>query len=225
MNNNSLIFPSLEIQCSKKLVIGFIMDGNRRWAKENNTTLINAYLKGFDIFCLTIEICITKNISQVVFYTLSHDNFMQRQEEELKTLFDTGLHLLQKKKKYFIDNKIKVTFIGNYQSLQEDIKQIIQELEKDTNITNPTITVHLLFLYNPYEDVFCSEEKNKLKYSYNIPNIDIIIRTGGNNRLSGFLPIQSMYSNIISIPEFWPDLNPSIIYTLISKKFINNYGK
>lgn len=111
MNNNSLIFPSLEIQCSKKLVIGFIMDGNRRWAKENNTTLINAYLKGFDIFCLTIEICITKNISQVVFYTLSHDNFMQRQEEELKTLFDTGLHLLQKKKNISLITKLKLLLL------------------------------------------------------------------------------------------------------------------
>jgi undecaprenyl diphosphate synthase len=225
MSSNILRHASSEIQCSEQLVVGFIMDGNRRWAKKNNASLFDAYLKGFDIFCLTIKICITKKISQVIFYTLSHDNFMQRQDAEIKTLFDTGLHLLQKKKQYFIDNKIKITFIGNYQSLQENIKEMIYELEKDTDIAFPTITVHLLFLYNPYEDVFCAEEKNKLKYSYNIPNIDIIIRTGGNNRLSGFLPIQSMYSNIISIPEFWPDLDHEIIYTLISKKFINNYGK
>lgn len=225
MNTNIVKNTTSEIQCFDKLVIGFIMDGNRRWAKKNNTSLSDAYARGFDIFCLTINACITKKISQVVFYALSHDNFIQREEDEIKTLFDIGLHLLEKEKQYFIENKIRITFIGNYQSLQENIKKIIYELEKETNIAFPTITVHLLFLYNPYEDVFGGEEKNKLKYSYNIPNIDIIIRTGGNNRLSGFLPIQSMYSNIISIPEFWPDLNHEIIYTLISKKFINNYGK
>lgn len=220
---NKCIIMDEKVESRNNIVVGFIMDGNRRWAEKNNVDLMIAYERGSDTFLKVILTCIRNKVSQAIFYALSYDNYIKRASSELQSVFDSGISLLEKKKKYFIDHKIKILFIGSYNLLSKEVQKIILDLEAMTCIESPVITIFLLFMYNPFEDVFCGKE-GRLKYSYNVPNIDLIIRTGGRNRLSGFLPIQSMYANIICLDEFWPDLSIESIENAILKKFINNFG-
>ena len=81
-------------------------------------------------------------------------------------------------------------------------------------------------IYDPFQDIFNYHINKKLFYSDAIPNIDLIIRTGGYNRLSGFLPIQSMNANIITLDELWPDLKKKKLQFILTHYQNNqNYGK
>ena len=108
--NNHLITQGKSIY---KKVIGFIMDGNRRWAKLNSKTLTGAYSQGTHILNMTILACITYKINTVIFYALSLENFTKRSKDEINVIQNIGLKQLNENKEYFIKNKIKIQFIGN----------------------------------------------------------------------------------------------------------------
>ena len=84
--------------------------------------------------------------------------------------------------------------------------------------------VNILLGYDPMKDLAGLMKCNQLFYSNDIHSIDIIIRTGGYNRLSGFLPMQSMYANIITLDTLWPDFSIDSLKLCLTKQFINNYG-
>jgi undecaprenyl diphosphate synthase len=210
-----------------KKVIGIIMDGNRRWANKNITTLSIAYTKGVENFYMVVVECIKYEINTIVFYALSSDNFNKRNKDELKIIYDVGMIALYDKKKFFVNNKIKIVFIGNKLKYSEKVLDMVVNLEKDTDVFGPVITVFILMIYDPYEDVFyASNTDKKLLYSNNIPNIDLIIRTGGYNRLSGFLPMQSMNANIITLDDLWPDFTKIKLSSILNNyKNNQNYGR
>lgn len=208
----------------KNITIGFIMDGNRRWAIKNKTTLEIAYQKGSETFINSIIICLKYKISIIVFYALSHDNFKNRSQKELNIIYHIGILELNKNKLFFIKNKIKIIFIGEKKILEQSILNNINIIENETNINNNIMTIFILLIYDPYKDVF--NNGHNLLYSSSIPNIDLIIRSGGHNRLSGFLPIQSINANIICIKELWPEISQEVLYKILKNyKKNQNYGK
>jgi undecaprenyl diphosphate synthase len=209
-----------------KKVVGFIMDGNRRWATNNQQTLVISYTKGAEVFYMAVLECLRYKIEAVVFYALSIDNFNKRDEEELTVIYNVGISQLTNKKDFFINNKIKIAVVGNKNKCKKEIYDAIIQLEKDTDFLKPIMTIFILIIYDPYEDVFNSAADKKLLYSNDVPNIDLIIRTGGYNRLSGFLPIQSMNANIIVLKEFWPDFTKKKLYSILTSYQNNqNYGR
>ena len=156
----------------------------------------------------------------------THDNFNKRNKCELDVIYDTGIFELKNNKIFFIENKVKIIFIGERTNCEEKIIQSITQLEEETNFRNPTITIFILMIYDPFQDIFNYHINKKLFYSDAIPNIDLIIRTGGYNRLSGFLPIQSMNANIITLDELWPDLKKKKLQFILTHYQNNqNYGK
>jgi undecaprenyl diphosphate synthase len=214
-------------QDQKKInTIGFIMDGNRRWAKKNEVKLEIAYQKGSTVFLEVISACLDKNISHAIFYALSEDNFRKRSQEEITIIYKIGFNYLDNNLDFFVAQGIKCNFIGNRKEYSPESLQKIKNIEKKTNFLNPTLQVHILLVYDPYADLKAHFKKT-LHSSKDIPPIDLIIRTGGNNRLSGFLPVQSMYANIITINYFWPEIKKKYITQLLNKAalFQNNYGK
>lgn len=206
--------------------VGFIMDGNRRWAKKNEVTLEIAYQKGSTVFLEVISACLAQNISHAIFYALSEDNFRKRSPEEITIIYKIGFNYLEENLDFFIAQGIKCTFIGNRKEYSPESLQKIKKIEKKTDFENPILQVYILLVYDPYADLK-DHFKKTLYSSKNIPPIDLIIRTGGNNRLSGFLPVQSMYANIITINSFWPEIKKKYITQLLNKGKLlqNNYGK
>ena len=215
--------------------IAIIPDGNRRWAAENKLKSFLGHKKGIEAFKSSIKVCIKKGIKYLSFYTFSLENF-RRSPEEKSYLFDLLSYEITNKKNELIEQKIKVSFLGNRDLFPEKIKKSINIIEKETKHFD-TLYLNLLFCYGAQQDIvhgikkICNRVQNKdlsindidenlVKKSLwtgNIPDPDLIIRTGKNVRLSNFLLFQAAYSEFFFLNCFWPEVNESIIEDCLDK--------
>ncbi|MDO8538313.1 MAG: polyprenyl diphosphate synthase [archaeon] len=206
--------------------IAFIPDGNRRFAKQAGLPLITAYQLGTQKAWDVIN-WMTKYPSIKVgsFYTLSLENFLQR-DKELKVLFKIFEKELDKiKEGSMVETKqIRLKFIGRLELFPQYLQGKMKKAEKFTeNFSNKT--VNLAIGYNGQAEIVDASKKiaadfkaNKLdiqslnennfkKYLYSeFQEPDMIVRTSGTQRLSGFLTYQSSYSELYFINKFWPEL-------------------
>ncbi len=203
--------------------IGLIMDGNRRWAKKYNKTYYEAYKNSIQNYKKIISEAISLGIKELSCYALSYDNYHKRSSLEINQLLEFCITEFNDDIDFFIKNKIVIKFIGNKNILPANTTKELQKIEDATRQNDYSLIGNILMAYDPHEDI-AGDMQKKLKFSYDIQPINLIIRTGGRNRLSGFLPSQSMYANIVCIETLWPDFTPEIFAECIKKNFINNYG-
>ena len=183
-----------------------------------------------------IKSSVINKIPFLTLFTFSTENW-KRPESEINFLFDLIRKSLKKKLKSIIKQGIKINIIGKKKGLPEDIKETIKIIENKTK-NSKVITLNLALNYGSKEEILnaCKKiikkkinEKNfeKNLYTKDIPNPDILIRTGGTRRLSNFLLWQIAYSEIFFIDKLWPEFNERD-YDKIIKKFKNikrNFGK
>ena len=219
----------LEIENIKPYIhLGIIPDGNRRWCKKNNKDKFEyAAMARNMIQQLLDDICLKKVyssfslVSELSIYILSKDN-LQRNDNTIdlirKTLdFCKTLFSLPKYGEMF-----SLTIHGNCELLSPDIQEIINESK---SFATGTFPIHLAIAYDPLEDsqLFFQEMNNGNPRN----QIDLIIRSGGQYRSSGFFPLQTLYSEWIYLDDLWPDitqehLDHSIREFLTRKR---NFGK
>lgn len=229
--------------------IGLILDGNRRFAVLKNISKKEAYKIGGEKLLEIVEIAIEENIHSITAYILTIDNFKKRTKDEIETIFSVGLDFFTLKESFFIEKNIKIKIIGNLNEINNsEIKEKIENIAEKTKNGN-VLTLNLLFIYDYYDDINTSVKKiaqkvknNEIKIeeisnelifenilSREIPFLDLIIRTGQRKRLSGFLPLQSIYSEIFFLDILWPEITASIFKKIIrhskSKKIIRNFGQ
>ena len=219
--------------------VAIIMDGNGRWGLKKKKSRNYGHLKGIKAVETVIKSSIIQKIPYLTLYTFSTENW-KRPQQEVNFLFDLIRKSLKKKIKKIIKQGIKINIIGQKKKLPRDIIKIIQIIEKRT-IKNKTITLNLALNYGSKEEILNACRKlslNKFKeinirnfekelYTKNVPDPDILIRTGGTRRLSNFLLWQLAYSEIFFIDKLWPDFNEKDFNTIV-KKFYNikrNFGK
>ena len=219
--------------------VAIIMDGNGRWGLKKKNSRNYGHLKGLKTVEIIIRAAIEKKIKYLTLYTFSTDNW-KRPEKEIKFLFDLIRKSLKKNLKKIIKQGIKVNIIGSRLGLPRDINAIVNYIEKKT-LNNKKITLTLALNYGSKEEIInaCKKitaEKNEkitIKnfennlYTKNIPDPEILIRTGGTKRLSNFLLWQLAYTEIFFINQLWPDFNEKVFYKIISKftKIKRNFGK
>ncbi len=193
--------------------IGIIPDGNRRYAKKYGISLIEAYKKGVQTAEKALDFVKKEtNVKYVYFYTLSLENLKKRSKYELDILFK----LLKKKIAQWLkrDPGAEVRFAGELEYLPKNLVEMMRELEKKTEGNYPK--VGLLVGYSGiYEVVRAArlssnpdsyEDLRKYLYLPDFPDLDMILRTSGEQRLSGFLPLQSAYAELIFYPKLWPEM-------------------
>ena len=195
------------------------------------------HFKGLKSVETVIKESIKKKIPFLTLYTFSTENW-KRPEGEINFLFDLIRNSLKKNLKRIIKQGIKVNIIGKSKGLPPDINKIVK-LIKIKTAKNKTITLNLALNYGSKEEIINTcrllrKEKNiniktfenKL-YTKNMPNPDILIRTGGTKRLSNFLLWQLAYTEIFFIDKLWPEFNANIFNNIVSKfeKTKRNYGK
>jgi len=219
--------------------VAIIMDGNGRWGLKKNKTRNYGHLKGIKTVETVIKESIKNNIPFLTLYTFSTENW-KRPESEINFLFDLIRKSLKKKLKTLIKQGIKVNIIGQTKRLPKDIIKIIKQIKKKT-LKNKQITLNLALNYGSKEEIIntfkrLSIKKNtkinisnfeNLLYTKNIPDPEILIRTGGTKRLSNFLLWQIAYTEIFFIDKLWPDFNESD-YNKILREFYKikrNFGK
>ena len=219
--------------------VAIIMYGNGRWGLKKKKSRNYGHLKGINAVETVIKSAIIKKIPYLTLYTFSTENW-RRPKNEVNFLFDLIRKSLKKKIKKIIKQGIKINIIGQRDRLPKDIIKIIKTIEKKTN-RNKKITLNLALNYGSKEEIInackkISSNKNneinmknfeKALYTKNIPDPDLLIRSGGTKRLSNFLLWQLAYTEIFFIDKLWPDFNEKDFKKIVNK-FYNvkrNFGK
>ena len=218
--------------------VAIIMDGNGRWGLKKNKSRNYGHLKGLKAVETVIKSSINQKIPYLTLYTFSTENW-KRPEQEIDFLFSLIRKHIKKNLKKILKQEIKINIIGEKEGLPQDINKIIKFVERKT-FNNKKITLNLALNYGSKEEILsaCKKlvQKNKVinqnnfeqnLYTTNIPNPDILIRTGGAKRLSNFLLWQLAYTEIFFIDKLWPEFK-EIDFNKIVNKFYNikrNFGR
>ena len=219
--------------------IAIIMDGNGRWGLKKKNSRNYGHIKGIKTVETVIKSSIIQKIPYLSLYTFSTENW-RRPKNEVNFLFDLIRKSLKKKINKIIKQGIRINIIGQRKRLPEDIVKIIKSIEKRT-LKNRRITLNLALNYGSKEEILeackkiLSNKENKINeknierglYTKNIPDPDILIRTGGTKRLSNFLLWQLAYTEIFFINKLWPDFNENDLKKIINKFYSikRNFGK
>ena len=199
--------------------IAIIMDGNRRWAKEKGLPSAIGHKKGVDSLKATMRACDDFGIKYLTVYAFSTENW-NRKPEEVNFLMDLLGETLKNELKEMNENNVVISFIGDTTKLSDKLQKILANAI-DTTKNNTGVNLQIAFNYGSraeivkaVQDIVNSGEKNiteelvsKYLYTSNIPDPDLLIRTGGEMRISNYLLWQIAYSEFIVIPEFWPDFD------------------
>jgi len=210
--------------------VAIIMDGNGRWGLKKKKSRNYGHLKGIKAVETVIKSSIIQKISYLTLYTFSTENW-RRPDSEINFLFDLIRQSLKKNLKRIIKQDIKVNIIGKRKGLPKDILKIVKLIEKKT-LNNKKITLNLALNYGSKEEIInacknlVSRKNKKINinsfqnnlYTKNIPDPEILIRTGGTKRLSNFLLWQLAYAEIFFEKKLWPDFNEKD-FSKILKKF------
>ena len=216
--------------------IAIIMDGNGRWAEQKKKTRDFGHKKGLDNIRPIIEFCKKNKISFLTLYVFSLDNW-KRSEKEVRFLFSLIDQLFGKYTKYLIKNKIRINFIGEKTNLKKELINKIKNIQKITSEDYDT-TVNLAFNYSSKLEITnalskCIKNKKITPkiiegnlYTANIPDPEILIRTGGLRRISDFLLWQISYTEIFFLKKFWPDFKTSDLNKILIDyhKIKRNFG-
>lgn len=208
------------------------MDGNGRWGLKKYKDRNKGHYFGLQNINKIIKDCIKINIKYLTLYTFSTENW-NRPKKEIDYLFFLFKYFYKKNFNKLNKNNIKIKFIGNLKNIPKDLKVIIKKIQDKTK-NNSAITVIFAFNYgakselvNAFKNIIKNKNKvNKINedlinnnlYTKNIPDPDILIRTGGEKRLSNFLLWQLSYAELFFINKNWPDFN-----FLDLKKIINTF--
>ena len=201
--------------------IAIIMDGNGRWGLKKYNDRNKGHYYGLLNINKVIEHCIKIKIKYLTLYTFSTENW-NRPKKEIDYLFFLFKYFYKKNLNKLNKNNIKIKFIGDLKNIPKDLKIIIKKIEDKTK-NNDAITVIFAFNYgakselvNAFKNIIKNKTKvneineeliNNYLYTNNIPDPDILIRTGGEKRLSNFLLWQLSYAELFFINKNWPDFN------------------
>ncbi len=212
--------------------IAFIMDGNGRWAKARKLKRTDGHLEGTKRIPEVIDRCIEHKIKYISFFCFSTENW-QRPKNEINFLIKKFTSSLSEKNlNWFNERNIKVNFIGFKENMPKNAFKKVHEFCNKTKSNNKFI-VNFFFNYGSQQEILnaCKEllksgltinKKNFEKFllTNNLPDVDLLIRTSGEERISNFLLWQIAYAEIIFEKTMWPDYKTKVL-----DKNINEYNK
>ena len=217
--------------------VAIIMDGNGRWGIKNKGSRNEGHRAGLNTVEMIIKECISANIKNLTLYTFSTENW-KRPKKEVNFLFKMLEIFLSKKIDNLIENKIKLKFIGSLDKLPLKLKSLLIKSEKKTSLFK-NLKINIALNYGSKSEIINSiklvnkkslaiNEKNieKNLYTSDIPNPDILVRTGNTHRLSNFLLWQIAYTEIFFEKKLWPDFKRSDFKRILNvfKKSKRNFG-
>lgn len=205
--------------------VALIMDGNRRWAKSKGLSSFEGHLRGEERIEPIVDTAIEMGITHLTFWAFSTENW-HRSDREVAFLLNLYRKNLDKKVDSFHRKNVKINIIGNLRMFPGDIiKKTAQWMEKTRN--NNGITVNIALSYGGRDEIMravnrwsetssssgkpkdlTKEEFEKYLDTKGQPDPDLLIRTGGEMRLSGFLLWQLEYAELYFTDTYWPDFTP-----------------
>lgn len=197
------------------------MDGNGRWAKEKGLSRSLGHKKGADNLLKLIPYIFSKGIKYISIYAFSKENF-NRNKEEVDYLMNLFLDLFNKSMKRFKKDEIKIVFSGEKTRLRNDVIKSMEKLEEETKVyENKILNICLSYsgreeIVDSFKKIYKDIKENRLdinnideevvsKYMYqNLPDLDLVIRTSGEQRISNFMLWQSSYAEYVFPKTYFP---------------------
>ena len=216
--------------------VAFIMDGNGRWGLKNKNSRNQGHKEGLKTVENIINYSLKKDIKYLTFYAFSSENW-KRPKKEINYLFKLLKIFLKNKVNEFIKNNIKLKILGE-KKFSNELNHLLNKVEKKTK-HNSKIQINLALNYGSKNEIINAIKKLSKKkkpiniknlesflYTKDIPEPDILIRTGNTKRLSNFLLWQISYSEIFFEKKLWPDFSAKDFNKVITKyrNTKRNYG-
>ena len=199
--------------------IAFIVDGNRRWAKAHHLPVTEGHRRGANVVMRVINDCMDFGVSMVTFYIFSTENW-KRSEKEVNFLMKLGEWWIINQVKELMAKGVRVRAIGRIDELSPHLKNLIYKAIESTKDNN-SFHLNLAINYGGRREIvdavnkILKEGKKKISlenfseylYTKGLPDPDLLIRTGGEQRISNFLLYQSAYTEFYFTPVYWPDFS------------------
>lgn len=213
--------------------LAIIMDGNGRWAKQKGFLRVFGHENGTKSVRIVVEECAKIGIENLTLYAFSTENW-NRPKLEVDTLMKLLVNSLHSEYKKLQDNNIRLNIIGNTEKLPTSVQKELNEvIEKTKNNNRMTLTIALSYgsreeLLNVVKNISDKVKNNIISiddindsiinehlYTRNLPDVDLVIRTSGEHRISNFLLWQIAYAELYFTDVLWPDFKEQDLYEAI----------
>ena len=213
--------------------IAIIMDGNGRWAKKNNLQIKEGHARGVSALKEIVKESVNQNIESLTVYAFSTENW-KRPKSEVKAINNLIVNSINNELDELIEQKVKVRFFGEYSDFGKKTYEKIKFAEEKSFINKPKLRLNVALGYGGKMDIInIAREVSRLKINASDINdhtinelsqvpessIDLLIRTGGDTRISNFLLYQIAYSEIHFVKKLWPDYSKQDFKRNINKYF------
>lgn len=211
MTTNSTVIPTH---------LGFIVDGNRRWARDNGLPTLEGHRRGYELLKDLAMAAIDRGVSFVSGYIFSTENW-SRSKAEVNYLMQLALQYAERDLDSMIERGVRIRFLGAEKGLNKKLIDTIRRCEeKSADCTKGTLA--LCFNYGGHDEIAnaCSaliregispdevtpEKIRAHLYQADIPDVDMIVRTSGEQRISNFMLYRAAYSELMFLEKRWPEL-------------------
>lgn len=211
--------------------VGFILDGNRRWARMHGIPEYDGHLAGYNALRDVIEASLEAGIKYVSIYAFSSENW-KRDKKEVSGLMRLALHAIAKDTKMLIKNGIRAKFLGRREGISDKLLAAIEKVEVATGQQDRG-TLLVCFNYGGQQEIVDAVRQciadglepgdvdelaiEKRLYGDNIPPVDIVVRTSGEQRLSNFMLWRVAYSEFMFVEKYWPDMTKDDVTDIINE--------
>jgi undecaprenyl diphosphate synthase len=225
--------------------IAIIMDGNGRWAKRRNQPRVFGHRQGAKSVRKVVEATARLGINNLTLYAFSTENW-NRPKHEIKTLMKLLVNALKNELGLMMKNNIQLNAIGHTDMMPPNVQQELQEVLDETK-ENTGLVLTLALSYGARQEILRAVQEishkvknniisvenvddniiNKHLYTQNLPDVDLLIRTSGEVRISNFLLWQIAYAELYFTDELWPDFNETSLHKAIAdyQKRERRFGK
>ena len=221
--------------------MGFILDGNRRWARSKGLPQLEGHRRGFNRLTELVDNCIERGIKHVTVFAFSTENW-SREKSEVKYLMDLFREMLDKTAKKLGEKDVRIVIAGRIEDFETDIQERMKKVVEETK-DNKTLTFNIALSYGGraeivdatkriIKDGLGAEEITEEKFAEYIyeagqPDPDMIIRTSGEKRTSGFMLWQAAYSEFYFTEKNWPEFDADELDAVIAEYNLRErrYGK
>lgn len=219
--------------------IAIIMDGNRRYAKEKGLPSAFGHKKGVESLKKVVKIADKFDVKYITVYAFSTENW-KRKQEEVDFLMDLLATTMVNELSELHENNVKISFIGDLTKLNSKLQEILNNSEQKTK-NNTGVNLQIAINYGSRDEIVHAvnsiikegikevtpEIFEKYLYTSNIPSPDLLIRTGGELRISNYLLWQIAYSEIYVTEKYWPEFDEIALAEAIRafKERQRRYGK
>ena len=234
---------NISVNAAKNVAV--IMDGNGRWAISNSLNISKGHSKGVEIVKFIVEESVKQKLSSLTLYAFSSENW-SRPKAEVEAIKRLIVLAIEEQVPDLVKQKVKLKFFGRIDDFGSKIINKINDAEKATDLNKPSLLLNIALGYGGRQDIvditkniarkiltkdikIDDIDENMISRLSSVPvdDIDLLIRTGGDNRISNFLLYQIAYTEICFVNKYWPDFTKKDFLNCLEsfKKVNRRFGK